>query len=86
MLVEIVNRTNITSHLIKYELEMIGKTLVDAVENDRWWFEFTMTHNQFDQFRSYALPLIRKTFKCNKAKAEHTFGWYWDNFGVRLKR
>jgi len=85
MLIEPVNRTNITEHLIKYELEIVGKTLVQAVENDRWNFEFAITRSQFEQFRSYALPLLRKTFKCNKAKAEHTFGWYWSNFGLRIK-
>ena len=80
-----VNRINITEHLVIYELEMIGKTLVDTVNVDNWRFQFTMTREQHRQFRSYAVPLIKKVFKCNKTNAENTFIWFWKNLGLRIK-
>jgi hypothetical protein len=85
MINEIVNRINITKHLIEYELEMVGKTLVDVIDDDRWQFNFPMTRNQHEQYYSYVIPLLRKTFKCNKRKAESIFKWYYKTFGLRIK-
>jgi hypothetical protein len=44
-----------------------------------------MTEEQADEFRRYAIPLIKKVFKCNRRKAEATFGWFWLEFGLRVK-
>lgn len=82
---ETINRNNISRHLVEYELEMVGKTLANTIDDIMWRFNFTMTRNQFEQFRSYAIPLLKKTFKFNKRKAEDTFKWFYDNFGVRIK-
>lgn len=80
-----VNRTNIAEHLIRYQLEMIGKTWEEAQTDDMWFFNWTMTQQQLDQFRAYAIPLIKKVFKCNKRRAEATFSWFLLEFGLRLK-
>lgn len=82
---ETINRTNIVRHLIEYELEMVGKTILMTLDNDKWYFNFTMTQNQFVQYKSYAIPLLKKVFKFNKRKAESTFTWYWKTFGLRIK-
>ena len=81
-----INRTNITQHLIEYELKMAGKTLIDAVDDDRWYFNFTLTHKQFAEFREYSIPLLKKVFKFNSAKANDTFGWFYKNFGLRISK
>lgn len=81
----IVNRLNITEHLIEYQLNMIGKTLDDAKVDDMWWSTFTMTQKQFEVFKSYAIPLLRKVFKFNKKKAEDTFEWFNLQYGLRIK-
>lgn len=80
-----INRTNIAEHLIRYQLEMIGKTYEEAQNDDMWFFNWTMTDEQYDQFKAYAIPLIKKVFKCNRAKAESTFGWFTLEFGLRIK-
>jgi hypothetical protein len=80
-----VNRANITRHLIEYQLDMVGKRLVDTLDDDMWYFNWTMTQEQHDEFKRYAIPLIKKIFKCNKARAESTFGWFDMQFGLRIK-
>ena len=85
MLVEKVNRENIGRHLLEYQLEMVGKTLMDAMDDDKWYFNFTMTTEQHNQFKSYAIPLIKKVFKCKKSYAESTFEWFNLEFGLRIK-
>lgn len=79
-----INRTNISDHLVEYQLAMIGKTIAEAYKNENWFHEWTITEEQHQQFRSYAIPLIKKVFKCNKRKAEATFGWFDLSFGLRI--
>lgn len=80
-----VNRLNIFKFLLTDELRMVGKTLTELVEDNNWRFNNTLTRNEFVAFRSDAIKLIQKTFKCNRTKSLNTFKWYWDNFGLRIK-
>jgi len=80
-----ITRENITEHLVEYELAMVGKTRLNAVDDDRWFFNFTMTRAQHDEFKNYAVKLIRKVYKCNKSKGENLFDWFNVVFGLRIK-
>lgn len=80
-----ITRENITRHLLEYQLEMVGKTMMDVYNDDKWFFNFTMTQEQHNQFRNYAHKLIRKTFKCNRLKAESYFDWFNLGYGLRIK-
>jgi beta-xylosidase len=79
-----INRTNIAEHLIRKQLEMVGKTWEEAQKDDMWFFNWTMTQEQADMFKAYAIPLIKKVFKCNRSRAEHTFSWFFLEFGLRV--
>jgi len=79
-----VNRTNITDHLIEYQLNMIGKTIEDVKKDEVWYHTNTFTQEQFEEFKTYAIPLLKKIFKFNKSKAESTFSWFNLQFGLRI--
>jgi hypothetical protein len=79
-----VNRTNIADHLVEYQLEMVGKTIAEAYKTDEWYSKWTMTEAQQEDLRAYAIPLIKKVFKCNKKRAESIFGWFLLQFGLRI--
>ena len=81
-----VNRTNISDHLIEYQLKMIGKTVADVSNDEMWFHTNTMTQEQHEEFKRYAIPLLKKIFKFNKGKAESTFGWFDLQFGLRIKK
>jgi len=80
-----VNRTNISEHLVEYQLKMIGKTFSDVENDEQWYYTNTMTEEQHEEFKRYAIPLLKKIFKFNKAKAEQTFQWFDLQFGLRIK-
>ena len=80
-----VNRTNISEHLVEYQLKMIGKTFSDVENDEEWYYTNTMTEEQHEEFKRYAIPLLKKIFKFNKAKAEQTFQWFDLQFGLRIK-
>jgi hypothetical protein len=80
-----VNRDNITRHLVEYQLGMVGKTMLDTLDDDKWYFNITMTQEQHEEFKRYAIPLLKKIFKFNKTKADATFNWFNLAYGLRIK-
>lgn len=81
---EKITRENIAEHLVRYQLEMVGKTWEDAMADQQWYYNFTMTQDQFDQFMDYALPLVKKVLRCNKNKAQIALDWFNLQFGLRI--
>jgi hypothetical protein len=79
-----INRETIADHLVDYQLNMVGRTIAEAIKTEKWYSKWTMTDEQHEQFRAYALPLIKKIFKCNKKRAEDIFGWFNLQFGLRI--
>jgi hypothetical protein len=63
---------------------MIDKSMQEAHMTKEWYDKWTMTTEQHDIFKVYALPLIKKVFKCNKSRAESTFQWFDLQFGLRV--
>ena len=80
-----INRTNISEHLVEYQLKIVGKTLLDIESDEDWYYNNTMTEEQHEEFKRYAIPLLKKIFKFNKGKAEQTFQWFDLQFGLRIK-
>jgi hypothetical protein len=80
-----INRENIADHLLDYQLGMIDKSMQEAHMTKEWYSKWTMTQEQHDQFKAYAIPLLKKVFKCNKSRAESTFDWFDLEFGLRIK-
>ena len=81
----VVNRNNVSEHLVEYQLNMIGKTTEEARKLEDWYQQWTMTTQQFELFKAYAIPLLRKVFKFNKRNAEKTFDWFNLGYGLRIK-
>lgn len=79
-----INRTNVGDHLVEYQLELVGKTIAEAYKTDKWYSVWTMTDEQYEQLKTYAIPLLKKVFKCNKTRAESIFGWFNLQFGLRI--
>jgi hypothetical protein len=80
-----INRENIADHLVDYQLGMIGKSTQEAYMTREWYSKWTMTQKQHDEFKAYAIPLMKKVFKINKSRAEANFQWFDLEFGLRIK-
>jgi hypothetical protein len=80
-----INRENIADHLVDYQLGMVGKSTQEAFMTREWYSKWTMTQEQHDQFKAYAIPLLKKVFKINKSRAEGVFAWFDLQFGLRIK-
>jgi hypothetical protein len=80
-----INRSNIMRHLIEYQLDMVGKRLVDTLDDDKWYFNWTMTTEQSNEFNKYAIKTMKKVFKFNTSKAKENTSWFNNQFGLRIK-
>jgi len=81
---EKITRDNITSHLIDVQLKMIGKTRDDVKDDQEWYHNNTLNREQLTDFNVYALPLIKKVYKCNTNRAKTILGWFNLNYGLRV--
>lgn len=80
-----ITRENILSHLLTYQLNIIGKRRTDILDVENFRFNWTITRKQYTEFRGYAIPLIKKVFKCNKSRAQENFEWFYQTLGLRIK-
>lgn len=80
-----INRANITRHLIEYQLDIVGKRLIDTLDDDKWYFNWTITREEHAMFKRYAIRTLKKVFKFNTTKANETFNWFYEQFGLRIK-
>jgi uncharacterized iron-regulated protein len=80
-----ITRENIANHLLEYQFELIGKSLKEAEENENWLKDWDMSQEQYEQFKTYAVPLLKKIFKCNTNRAKATFEWFDLQYGLKIK-
>lgn len=80
-----ITRENCARHLVEKELEMVGKTMLDTLDDMEWYSNITMTRAQHDEFKEYSIKLIKKIFKVNRQKAESIFSWFDLAYGLRVK-
>lgn len=80
-----ITRMNIGDHLFNHQLSIVGKTMADVIDDDKWWTHWTLTTDEYHGFKKYAIKLIEKTFKCRKKKAIDIFLWFYTTFGLRIQ-
>lgn len=77
-----ITRNNISEHLFEHQLSLIGKSVKEAASVN-WKTDWQISEKDMDKFVAYAIPLIKKTFKCNKTKAQGILYWFLVNFGLK---
>jgi hypothetical protein len=80
-----ITRLNIMEYLIEFELNLIGKTIKDIENTDKWFDKYSVTQTQYNLFRGCAIPILRKVFKFNKTRANSTFDWFWMMYGFKIQ-
>lgn len=78
-------RATMIQHLIEYQINLIGKTMIDTYNDDRWHSKWTLTLAQKKHFHKYSIKIIKKVFRCNSAKANLTYDWFNSIFGLKVK-
>lgn len=80
----LINRSNIYPHLVEKMFNIKKKTTQDAIL-DKKWKEWSISEQEFLDFKKYAVQLIKKVFKCSSRNAQNTFTWFWLSHGLIVK-
>jgi len=80
-----LTKNNLHLHLIEYQLSMIGLT-IDCVKEDKEWYNnYTLSEQQYQEFKQYSIETIKKVLRCNYNIAEKTFDWFDLGYGLKVK-
>ena len=79
-----INRKNVAKHLMRYQLDLVGKDLDDTLEEE--WDQWTLTVEQYEKFKAYSIKTLKKVFKFNTNKAKNTFEWFYKHFGLTINK
>jgi hypothetical protein len=79
-----INRKNVAKHLMRYQLDLVGKDLNDTLEEE--WDQWTLTVEQYEKFKAYSIKTLKKVFKFNTNKAKSTFEWFYKHFGLTINK
>ena len=77
-------RESLASDLFNRMLE-IAKAPKDAVADQYWKFNYTLSREEFSSFKAEGVGMIQKALKVNKRKAISIFNYFYNNYGLRLK-
>ena len=56
-------RDELPKTLVTMQMEMIGMTYEDAMSTPEWWRVYSMTSEQYEEFKKKAVPLAKKVLK-----------------------
>ena len=82
-----VTKQNINEVFVNKMFEIIGsnetyKNLLET-NNETWYRDYTWNKEQEDQFREYALPIIKKLYTLTKEKTNTNYYWWLLQFGLK---
>lgn len=77
-----ITRENVSEHLLEYQFNILGKTMVNTIAETEWKTKWKLTKKQKEVFKLYALGVLKKVFRFNGAKARETYEFFDKNFGL----
>ena len=79
--------SKIVKHLINkmFEYAHIPQTYDDVKDRkDEWYKEFTMTQEQSNAFKDYAIRYLKRELKTGYYKADTEYQWFDLMYGLRI--
>lgn len=74
---DIINQMfEIAGHSVRYD-DLLGRT-------DDWYTQYTMTEQQYDEWKSWSEQYLRTNLKMNKIEAGKNMGWIGLMYGLRV--
>jgi hypothetical protein len=78
-----INRLNVSEHLLEFQFNILGKTMINTIDEIDWKNEWRLNSKQKILFKSYAIGLLKKVFRFNASKARETYEFFNTKFGLQ---
>lgn len=78
-------KIDLMDDLIRAQLGMVDKD-ISEMEKDKFWFSNnTITEDQYEEFRCYAIETIMSRLKLSEYRAERLFYRFYLDYGLKIK-
>jgi len=74
----------INKQLEKYNVDFDYVMDHQQIDGKLWCYYFTLTKDEDEAFRKWAIEYLRKTFHWQKQYAEKEFSWYYLMYGLNV--
>ena len=76
----------VVEHLVNKQFEFAGSELTfdDVLGVENWYMQTSITCEQSNEFRLYAIDYIRKQLRLRKLAAEKEVGWFCLGYGLTI--
>lgn len=71
--------------LINKQLEPYDLTYEDILNDSEWFLRYSTTQEQEEEFKKWAIEILRKELKMTKKEAEKEMDMFLLNYGLTLK-
>lgn len=77
-----ITRENVSEHLLEFQFNILGKTMSDTIQETSWKTSWKLSDVQKKMFKIYAIKVLKKVFKFNNLKAQVTYDFFNEEFGL----
>jgi len=75
----------VNKQLEKYNVDYDYVVANQKIEGQEWFVYYTLTTAEYDAFRAWALPFIRKELRLSKKIADKELAWFILGYGLFIK-
>jgi hypothetical protein len=69
--------------IVNKELEKYSLTVTDILDSKDWFTKYTMTNDEWEEWKKYSIGLMRDKLRMSKKIAEKEFVWIDLMWGLR---
>jgi len=74
---DIINKMfELAGHTVRYD-DLLGRT-------DDWFMKYTMTEQQYDEWKTWSSQYLRENLKMTKTEADKNMGWIGLMYGLKV--
>lgn len=81
-----LNEELINKMLEKYDVTRSYVLIHDIIDGKPWFEYYTMTNEEFEVFKAWAIETIRKRMRWTRALAEYSFGYFNLMYGLKIEK
>lgn len=80
-----IKKEELITEMLNKQLSYVGKTIEDVKGEEEWYSNYAITEEQFQEWKSFCMDILKKKFKYPVKRAELEFSFFNLNYGLRVK-
>lgn len=77
-------KEELVNEMLNKQLAFVGKTVDDVRDEPEWYSHYTITEEQYEEWRAFCLNILNKKFRYTKKRAEYEFSFMNLMWGLKV--